>query len=161
MRFLKFSLILLSSMGLFFLGACSNSKQASNPSSSPAASPTETTTKSEVKEVKSDDSHSLKGGQVAETGDYHLELVPLKEADGVHLDFYLYKGDDHQAIPNAKIAAQVQFPDGTQKILDLPYKTDGKHYGALLTERAAGQYQVKVTADINGEKVNGRFSFNQ
>ncbi|PSF31277.1 hypothetical protein C7H19_23045 [Aphanothece hegewaldii CCALA 016] len=161
MRSLKLGLILLGSMGLIFLNACSNKEQASNPSNSPAASPTETTTKAEVKEVKSDGSHSLKGGQVAETGAYHLELVPLKEADGVHLDFYLYKGDDHKLVPNAKIAAQVQFPDGTQKILDLPYKANGEHYGALLTEKATGQYQVKITADINGEKVNGRFSFNQ
>jgi hypothetical protein len=158
MRSPKSSLILLGSIGLIFLGACSNSEQTSNPSSSPTASPTETTTQSET---KSDNSHGLKGGQVVESGTYHLEFVPLKEADGIHLDFYLQKGDKHEAVPNAKITAQIQSPDGTQKSLDLPYKADGEHYSALLTEKAAGQYQVKITADVDGEKVNGRFSFNQ
>jgi hypothetical protein len=31
----------------------------------------------------------------------------------------------------------------------------------LLPGNAAGQYQVKISSDINGEKVDGRFSFSQ
>jgi hypothetical protein len=31
----------------------------------------------------------------------------------------------------------------------------------MLPEKAAGQYQVKITSDIDGQKVDGRFSFNQ
>ncbi len=33
------------------------------------------------------------------------------------------------------------------------------YYTALLSGKASGQYQVKVNADIKGEKVNGRFTF--
>ncbi|MBE9016984.1 hypothetical protein C7Y66_21815 [Chroococcidiopsis sp. CCALA 051] len=107
------------------------------------------------------DSKPKKGGQVVESGAYHLELVPVKEDKGMHLDFYLQRGDNHEAIPNAKVTAQIQMPDGTQKTLPLKYDSKGKHYAALLASKASGQYQVKVTADIKGEKVNGRFSFKQ
>jgi hypothetical protein len=88
-----------------------------------------------------------------------LELVPIKEDSGTHIDFYLQKGDNHEAIPNANVTAQIQLPDGSQTKLNLAYDDDGKHYAVLLPEKATGQYQVKMTADINGEKVDGRFSF--
>ncbi|MDZ4871776.1 MAG: hypothetical protein CLLPBCKN_001164 [Chroococcidiopsis cubana SAG 39.79] len=107
------------------------------------------------------DSKSKKGGQVVESGAYHLELVTLKEDKGTHLDFYLQRGDSHATIPNAKVMAQIQMPDGTQKTLPFQYDTKGQHYTALLAGNKTGQYQVKVTADIKGEKVNGRFSFKQ
>lgn len=106
-------------------------------------------------------SKQSRGGQVVEQGAYHLELVPEKEKDGVHLDFYLQKGDNHQAIPNAKVTGQVQLPNGTQKNLTFKYDADGKHYTVLLPEKASGQYQVRMTAEMNGQKVNGRFSFKQ
>jgi hypothetical protein len=158
----QLSLIIFSSVGLLFLGACSNNNQTSNPNSSQAASPTnspsETTKKSET---KADHPEVSQGGQVIEVGAYHLELVTQKEDSGTHLDLYLQKGDNHEAIPNANVTAQVQLPDGSQKNLDLKYDADGKHYTALLSEKLTGQYQVKMTADINREKVNGRFSFNQ
>jgi hypothetical protein len=156
MRSLKLALILLSSLGLIFLSACSNDNQASNPTSGSADSSSETTT-----ETKSEHSEASQGGQVVETGTYHLELVPLKEDSAIHLDFYLQKGDSHEAVPNAEVTAQIQLPDGTQETLDFKYDANGKHYTALLPEKSAGQYQVKMIADINGEKVNGRFSFNQ
>ncbi|PSF31271.1 hypothetical protein C7H19_23095 [Aphanothece hegewaldii CCALA 016] len=106
-------------------------------------------------------SKPTRGGQVVEQGAYHLELVPEKAKEGVHLDFYLQKGDNHQAILNAKVTGQVQLPNGTQKNLNFKYDTDGKHYTVLLSEKASGQYQVRITAEMNGQKVNGRFSFKQ
>jgi hypothetical protein len=150
-------LIVLSSVGLIFLGACSNGNQATNPEESPAATPEATA------ETEQSDQAGVPqaGGQVVESGPYHLEFVPVKEAKGTHMDFYLQKGDTHEAIPNAKVTAQVQLPDGTQKSLPLPYDAEGKHYAALLPEKATGQYQVRVISDISGEKVNGRFTFNQ
>lgn len=161
MRSFKLSLIILGSVGLLFLGACSNNNQTSNPSSSPAASPSETTSETtEKSETKANHPEASQGGQVVEVGAYHLELVTEKEDSGTHLDLYLQKGDNHEAIPNANVTAQVQLPDGSQKNLDLKYDADGKHYTALLPEKVTGQHQVKMTANINGEKVDGRFSFN-
>jgi hypothetical protein len=165
MKSIKFLLVVLGSVSLIFLGACGNNNQATNSDSSPtSAKPAESTAQPTDAAKTESSGHAakpLKGGQVVESGPYHLEFVPVKENNGTHLDFYLQKGDNHEAIPNAKVTAQIQLPDGTQKTLDLPYDAAGKHYAALLPEKAAGQYQVKMIADVNGEKVNGRFTFNQ
>jgi len=166
MQLTKPRIILIASLGLLFLGACSSGNQASNTASSPAASPTTTqpaTTNSATPMAKSDamkaDDHGGQGGQVIESGPYHLELVTGKEADGTHIDFFLQKGDNHEAIPNAKVTAQVQLPDGSQKALDMKYDADNKHYTGLLPGSAAGEYKVAILSDIGGEKVNGRFTF--
>jgi hypothetical protein len=156
MKSIKSSLIILGSIGLLFLGACSNSNQTAKTENSPA-----TSTSSASPIAKTGGHGESHGGQVVETGAYHLEFVPEKEANGTHLDFYLQKGDNHEAIPNAKVTAQVQLPDGTQKSLNLKYDTEGKHYTALLPVNATGQYQVKVTSDVDGKKLDGRFNFNK
>ena len=168
MKSLKSSLIVLGSLGLLFLGACNNSS-----SNTETASPTANTSKTEATSTeKNDKEHSRKhtshegkehshGGQVVESGQYHLEFVLEKEDKGKHIDFYLEKGEKHDPVTNAQVTAQIQLPDGTQKTIPLTYEAEGKHYTAVLPEKATGQYQVKVTADVNGEKVDGRFSFNQ
>lgn len=165
MKSVKSLLIVLGSVSLIFLGACANSNQATNPENSPKSTPPADSAAQTTTPTKTESSGHApvpqKGGQVVESGAYHLEFVPVKEANGTHLDFYLQKGDNHEAIPNAKVTAQVQLPDGTQKTVPLTYDTEGKHYAALLAGKLAGQYQVKITSDINGEKVDGRFSFNQ
>jgi hypothetical protein len=147
MKSLKPSLIIIGSIGLLFLGACGNSKSADSGSSSPVATSSETATKTETPtkiESSGKASSTQKGGQVVESGKYHLEFVPEQEANGTHLDFYVQKGDNHEAISDAKVTAQIQLPDGTQKNLDLKYDASGKHYTALLPGKAAGQYQVKM-----------------
>ncbi len=177
MKLLKSGLIVLGSVGLLFLGACSNSNQATAPGSSSDESPAETAATTEPASgsspaespsetaattgAESDHANTSQGGQVVESGNYHLELVSETESDGTHLDLYLQTGDNHQTIPNAKVTAQVQAPNGTQKTLPFTYDTEGKHYTAMLSEKASGQYQVKVTSEVNGEKVDGRFSFNK
>lgn len=164
MKLLKSSLVIFSSVGLMFLGACSNQTPASNLNTSPATTTSATAnpvTSASDTAAKLDHSKPAKGGQVVESGAYHLEFVPLNEANGTHLDFYLLRGDNHEAVPNAKVTAQVQLPDGTEKTLPLTYDADGKHYAALLPGKIPGQYQVRITSDINGEKVNGRFNFKQ
>ncbi|MBW4561517.1 MAG: hypothetical protein KME32_10250 [Mojavia pulchra JT2-VF2] len=154
MNSLKSRLIIIGSLGLLLLAACSNANQAANTSSNtqPSVSPV---TKTEGQHGKSH------GGQVVETGAYHLEFVPVKEANATHLDLYLQRGDNHEAIPNAKVTAQIQLPNGTQKTVPFTYNAKDKHYTGLLKENLTGQYQVKVNADVKGKKVDGRFNFNR
>ncbi|KAB8314359.1 hypothetical protein SD81_038160 [Tolypothrix campylonemoides VB511288] len=167
MKSLKSGLIVLGTMGLLFLGACSNKEQAANTETSQTTSTSTTSTTqssapSASPTLKTEGQHGEShGGQVVETGVYHLEFVPEKEANATHMDFYLQKGDNHEAIPNAKVTAQVQLPDGKQKTVPLTYDAKDKHYTGLLSDNATGQYQVKITGDVKGEKVNGRFSFNR
>lgn len=158
MKFIQFALIIFGSVSLFSLAACGTKKQAANPENSPAPTPEQTVIKTES---ASEEEHPSQGGQVVESGPYHLEFLSFKEEGGTHLDFYFQTGDTHEAIPNANVTAQIQLPDGTQKKLPLTYDAEGKHYAALLPETAPGQYQIKITSEINGEKVDGRFSFNR
>jgi hypothetical protein len=170
MKLLKSSLIIFSSLALFFLTACNSGNQASNSNTSPAVSSPEssepaavtptTETNQSSPATPMAETESL-GGQVAEIGTYHLEFVPEKESNGTHLDFYLQKSDTHEAVTNAKVTAQVQSPDGKQQSLNLTYDAEGKHYTVLFPGTTTGQYQVKMTADISGENVNGRFNFQQ
>lgn len=152
MKSFKSALIIFVSTGLLFLAACSNNQASQSETNSP---------KTETATTKVDSSQSSKGGQVVESGKYHLEFVPEKEEGKTHLDFYVLKGDNHETVPNAKVTADIQLPDGKMKTVPLTYDADGKHYAAALSEKLPGQYQVKITADINGEKANGRFNFNQ
>jgi len=167
MKSLKSNLILLSSLGLLFLGACNKGDQASDQNSNPASSPVASKptspapTAAPAAAAKTDNSQASKGGQVVESGGYHLEFIPEKESTGTHLDLFVQKSDNHATVPNAKVSAQVQLPDGKQQTLALKYDAEGKHYTVLFPVQTAGQYPVKMTADINGEKVNGRFTFTQ
>ena len=161
MKLLQFGAIALGSVGLLVFGAFSHSDRATSYASSSNTKAAEiVVAKNELVE-KASASKNQKGGQVVEAGPYHLELVPEKGEKGTHLDLYLQRGDNHEAIPNAKVTAQIQSPDGTQKNLNFKYDPSGKHYTTLLPGKATGQYQMKVTADVKGEKVNGRFSFKQ
>jgi hypothetical protein len=144
---LRQSLLVLSTVVVLGLGACSNNSTTSSP-----AAPTGNTGSPGNKQ----------GGQVVKAGDYHMEFIPSKEGDGTHLDFFLYKGNSAEVLPNAKITARVKFPDGTQKEIPLKYEPENKHYGEKLPDASqAGDYQVAILTDINGEKINGRFSFKQ
>ncbi len=169
MKSLKTGLIVAGTAGLMLLAACGNATQGTNAASSPAASPNASATKTAAinqaapTKIAATPGHSnsSKGGQVVESGPYHLELVVEKEADRTHLDFYLQRGDNHQTIPNAKITGQIQMPDRTQKALTFTYDQKDQHYTALLPGKVAGQYQMKITANINGQKVDGRFTFSR
>lgn len=168
MKLVKLSLIVCGSLGIIFLGACGNNNQVKQTENNQSVS-TSTTKQSSVSDSptnKTDKSsnhdHSVsKGGQVVETGKYHLEFLAGKEANGTHLDFYLQTGDNHQTVPNAKVTAQVQLPDGKQTNIPFTYDAPGEHYKSMLNETISGQYQIKITADIQGETVNGRFNFNR
>lgn len=140
-------------IGLVFLGACSSANQATDSASSPAALASAQT------QPATTASHGGQGGQVIESGPYHLELVTKKAATGTHIDFFLQKGDTHEVISNAKVTAQVQLPNGTQRSLPMKYDASDQHYTAILPTAAPGEYKVAILTDINGEKVNARYSF--
>ncbi|WP_017315868.1 hypothetical protein [Mastigocladopsis repens] len=164
MKSFKSGLIVLGTMGLLFLGACSNGEQAGNTETSQTTttSTTQSPASSASVSAKTEGQHGEShGGQVVETGAYHLEFVPEKEANVTHMDFYLQRGDNHSAIPNAKVTAQVQSPDGKQQTVPFTYDPKDKHYTGLLSQTATGQYQVKITANVDGQKVDGRFNFNR
>jgi hypothetical protein len=151
--------IMTASIGLLLLGACSNATKTSDSDSpKPPTPPAETQPMANAEK-----SHMAprKGGQVVESGKYHLELVPEKAANSTHLDFYLLSGDKHQIVPNAKVSAELQSPDGKQKTLPFSYDASGKHYAAVVSDKATGQYQVKVIATVGSEKIDGRFNFDR
>jgi hypothetical protein len=172
MRSPKFLLIATGIISLLALGACSSGTPTTStsspaqtatsikPTEAVSSSPSPTTTKPDSAKGESGNK-AKQGGQVIESGAYHLELVTAKEEGSTHLDFFLQKGDNHESVPNAKVTAQVQFPDGTQKSFDLAYDAPEKHYTVKLDSKAVGEYKVAILTDIKGEKVNGRFSFKQ
>jgi hypothetical protein len=155
MQSIKLFLSIAASIGLLFLTACGGGGETASTAPSPAASGGADLSSA------SHENAPQAGGQVIESGPYHLEFVPEKEATGTHLDFYLKKGDAHATVPDAKVSAQVQLPDGTQKSLDLKYDDKDKHYTGILAGKAKGDYKVAILSEIGGEKVNGRFSFSQ
>ena len=159
MKWLKSNLIILGSVGLLLLVACNKGAQASDTNSSPASSPVASQPASSAPAAAP--ATATQGGQVVKSGAYHLEFVPEKEATGTHLDVFLQKGDKKEPVPNAKVTAQVQLPNGKQQTLALKYDAEGKHYAVVFLGKEPGQYPVKMTADINGEKVDGRFTFSQ
>jgi hypothetical protein len=154
MQFTRLVLTATASTGLLFLGACSggNTEAAKEPPSLEV---------SKVASTSEDHGKPQAGGQVIESGPYHLEFVSKKEEAGTHLDFYLQKGDTHAPIADAKVTAQIQLPDGTQKSLPLKYDAAGKHYTAMFTDKAAGDYKIAMLSEIKGKRVNGRFNFKQ
>jgi hypothetical protein len=104
---------------------------------------------------------SSKGGQVVESGKYHLELVPEKSANETHLDLYLQKGDSHESVTDAKISGEIQAPDGQSKPITFIYDAEGKHYAGVVLRKTTGAYQLKVTANVGADKADGRFSFDR
>ncbi len=172
MKTFKLGCVILASTGLLFLGACSSGTQENattdkTETTNTAANTSRTDT---VKSGASKDGHSQTheegkehshGGQIVETGKYHLEFVAEKEDKGTHLDLYLETGDKHETVPSAKVTADIQSPDGKQTTIPLTYNAEGKYYKGEISNKATGQYQVRINASIGSEKLNGRFSFNQ
>jgi uncharacterized lipoprotein YmbA len=145
------SLSLLMGGIILLLAACGSGEPTGQSSASPVAA---------VSTQPAGQAQPNKGGQVVESGKYHLELVPEKSANETHLDLYVQSGDNHQSIANATVSGQLQFPDGQQKAITFTYDASGKHYAATAPAKA-GTYQLKVTATIGSEKADGRFEFNR
>jgi hypothetical protein len=179
MTMIKSLLLAAGSASLLFLGACSGGgNQASAPVASPAASSPVTSSpttsaspaasahaeaehKSGGEMAHHDAEHKSGSGLVVESGAYHLELVPEKEGSETHLDLFVQKGDSHETVANAKVTAQVQLPDGSQKSVEMAYEPEAKHYTAKVASVATGEYKVVIQSEIGGEKVNARYAFKQ
>ncbi len=118
MKSLKSMLLVLGSVSLIFLGACGNNNQATNTETSPtSAKPAESTAQPTDAANSESSGHAAKplaGGQVVESGPYHLEFVTEKEDNGTQLDFYLQKGNNHDKITFQK---QPQLPSCCQKLV--------------------------------------------
>jgi hypothetical protein len=171
MKFFKTSLIVLGGTSLILLGACSSGDKAAKTENTTATLPatatkTAATTTDGEKHAEGDGHKEDKdghkdgdGGQVVQTGKYHVELKPDLDKDDIHLDTKLH-GEQEKEIITAKLIAQVQLPDGTNKTLPVLYNAEEKQYtGKLVASKAAGDYKVVIQADINGDKFNSRFSF--
>lgn len=153
---------------VLFLSSCSNAeKTAQAPASNAVIESTASTSKENKEspkakeEGKTKKEHSGKGGQVVESGAYHLELVPEKTEANTILELYVQKGDDHQAIPDAKVSGEVQYPDGQVKPVTFVYEDKEKHYEGTVPGKAAGSYQLKITTAVGKDKVDGRFNFDR
>jgi uncharacterized lipoprotein YmbA len=153
------SSLLIGGAALLLASCSSGEKAAQAPSPateqvSPAAS-TAPDAKSAMKE------HGGKGGQVVESGKYHLELIPEKSANETHLDLYVQKGDGHESVTDAKVSGEIQSPDGQSKPISFTYDAEGKHYAGVVPGKTTGAYQLKVTASVGADKADGRFSFDR
>jgi hypothetical protein len=156
----KITSICLTIAGLLILGACSKGEKAADKVA-PTPVKTETSASPTPQTHSAEHGKPHPGGTIVETSGIHLELVPEKEAEKTHLDLYVQKGENHEPIPTAKVVVQVQAPDGKQQNLEMKYSAEEKHYTAIVPGKITGQYQVKITADISGKKVNGRFTFSR
>lgn len=152
----KSSLIFFAAFGSLSLIACGKTEQATNTSASP-----ETVTTIDDGHDHSHHNHSDENAQVIVSAPYHLEFIAEPRDDGTNLDFHLENEESHEAIPDAKVTAIVQLPNGDEKTLDLQYEAEGEQYIAFLPEQAKDRYNVTILTEINGEQVNGRFSFDK
>jgi hypothetical protein len=158
MKSLKSNLIILGSVGLLFLVACNKGAQASDTNSSPASSPVASQPASSALPPGS---RGVDLNSNLEYGGYHFEFGSEKKATGTHLYLYLHKKDKKEPVPNAKVTAQVQLPNGKQQTLPLKYDAKGKRYAVVFPSKQPGQYPVNMTVIINRVKVDSTIIFNQ
>lgn len=158
----KISLLMLTAASVLTLSACGSSSTPTATETAPASPTAEATPATTATTATSEPTAAASpqnGGQVVEMGEYHLELIAAPEGEGLHVDFWLLTGSDHATVDDAKVTANIQFPDGTEKTVDLTYDEAASHYKALVPGFVAGEYRIVVQTETNGEKVNGRFNF--
>ena len=159
--FLKSNLIFFAACGSLSLIACGNSELETNtPASSETVTPLTVTTLEDDHDHSHHDHFEL-NAQVILSGHYRLELVPELTDDGIILDFYLETEASNEPIPHAEVTARVQLPNGDEKMLDMLYRAEDKHYLAFLPEQAKGVYTITILTEINGEKLSGQYSVDQ
>lgn len=156
-------LTLTLGMGILILNGCTGETSTNDLETTPSEmdSPAVESSPNSDQDDSTDHPTAQYGGQVVETGDYHLELVPIPEDSGIHLDFYVQTRDDLETIPNATVTAQIQLPDGQEMEIPMEYDAPGEHYFAFLPSQASGDYLVVMLTEVEGTRTNARFRFSQ
>jgi hypothetical protein len=154
----KITLTILSGIAIL-LTACGSGTETPTASVTPSAASPSPASPVAQSTVASPAAVAKYGGQVVQTGDYHLELLPIPEGENMHVDFWLLKGANSTPVSDAKVTANIQFPNGTQKTVEMTYDQAGNHYKAYVPGYLPGDYRVVVQTEIQGNKVNGRFGF--
>ncbi len=137
MEFLKYSVLVLSSIGLIFIGSCTDPRNQNYTQSW-------------------DD---FPESQVLEKGEYSLAFFAEPESDGTQLYFYLRGGEHYGVIPDVKVTAQVELPTGEQTALEMEFIEEENHYSAFLTRDEVGDYQIAILSEVDGKNINGLFKF--
>jgi hypothetical protein len=104
---------------------------------------------------------SRNSGNTIEANGIRLEFVPAPEASQTHIDVFVQKGDTREPLPAAKLTVQVQTPNGQTQAVAMKYDAEGKHFAGVVPGTTKGQYQVKISAIIDGKTIDGRFSFDR
>ena len=170
MNILKSLILTTVSLGLLCLGACnSRENQASAPASIPSVSSPAPSSSPAPKSASAMadhpdpahhyGAHDVSSGTVVESGSYQLKFVPEKEGAETHLDLFLEKTASHEAVPNAKVTANIQLPDGTQKSVAMVYDAAEKHYTVKIPSAATGEYKVDIQSVIGSETVKAHYTF--
>jgi len=164
----KFPTLLSLFLVLLPLSACNNSTQQSTSAETEHSADDGHDHSQDGEAHSADDGHDhseqelhSRGGQVVESDPYHIELVTKPKDDGTQLNLYLLHEAEDRAITNAQVTANVQQPDGEQQTVKLVYEPAKKIYTGFLTAKAIGQYDLVVQTDIDGEKINSRFSIDK
>jgi hypothetical protein len=166
MKLNRSTVTIIAAISLLVLAGCSSSEKQTAKTTEP--SPTAETTEPKSTAVASGQpaaaevtTTSNHGGQALEVNGYHLELVPVSDPGGIHIDLFLQDAESSKAISDAKVSAQIELPDGSRQSLEMTYDAAGEHYLVLVPSNEVGEYKVAVLSDIAGEKVNGRFTFSK
>lgn len=149
------TLVLLAACGSLSLIACGN---ATNP---PISSGTAASNPADDGHDEFHHGHSEEYAQIIVSGPYHLELIAEPKGNGINFDFHLENEVTHEPITNAKVSAVVKLPNGDEQALDFQYEAEGEHYLAFMETQIKGSYEVAVATELNDERLNTRFTFEQ
>ena len=145
MKDLKIGVLAIGSIGLLFIAACDN-KNASEDLQRLKISTALLNQHNHSQEIKNH-AHSTRSDT------YNLELIVDSESDNeIHLDLCLEKGN--KQIKNAKVTAQIRFPNGQEKTIPLKYVAEKKHYHNVLPEKITGEYKIAISANVGNQIVN-------
>ena len=88
-------------------------------------------------------------------------MIAEPKGNGINFDFHLENEVTHEPITNAKVSAVVKLPNGDEQALDFQYEAEGEHYLAFMETQIKGSYEVAVATELNDERLNTRFTFEQ